>query len=288
MTSSVKPLLLSLSLTLGFLGFHGCQTVPTPPAPADTKSGPVLSASELDFKGRIEAQAQAASYAAKTLPDSNEKVAVQGPIDVIVTQTAGTATQKQKDDAMIPVMLALKGDLDKANANWAAARMDASETRTKLAELQAQVVKERVEAAAELTRQLQQARDEATKAAEAQTRKIVCIIFFGGGFLLLLATAGVFYFSATVPQLGPRVAIFTGGAGGASIATGIAVLTLLNHPAVVWWGLGIVVALVGMAMVAIWYNHLHAVDSGQIIINPKPAPVVVAPQAPAPVVVAQP
>ncbi len=269
----IKSLLFSVSLA--FLGFHGCQTVPTPPAPTETKSGPALNASELEFKGTIEAQGLAATYAAKTLPESNAKSAVQGPVGVITTLTTGTSTQKQRDDAMAPVLLALQGKLTEASVGWEKALSDAATLRNRVSDLEAQVKQERIDAAAELTRQLQAVRDEERRKAEADTRHMISLIFFGGGAILLLATAGVLYFSATVPQLGPRVAIFTGGAGLGLIASGVAILELLNHPAVVWWGLGISCTFLACAATAIWYNHIHAVKSGEIAQAPTQTPVVV-------------
>jgi hypothetical protein len=261
-------------ITLAILCLYGCKNVPTPPAPSETRSGPALNLSELEFKGAIESQAKAAKYASNTLPDSNSKAAVQGPIGVVEALTAGTATTKQLESAMVPVLLALKGDLEKANAGWARSRDDAETLRQRLVELQNLVKAEREQAAAELTRQLQEARDNAKREADAHIRKLVGYIFFGGGFLLFLVTAGVLYFSATVPQLGPRVALFTGGAAFVSIASGLGIITLLNHPSIIWWGMGIVLALMGMASVAIWYNHLHAVKSGEITPSATNGPVV--------------
>lgn len=273
----LRPLLFCVSFA--FLGFHGCQTVPTPPAPAETKSGPALSASESEFKGQIEAQSLAANYASQTLPDSNAKVAISGPVGVISDLTKGASTQKQRDDAMAPVLLALQGKLTEAQTGWAKAASDAEALRVQVTTLEQTVKQEQISAAAELTSQLTKARSDAEAAAEAQERRLIGFIFFGGGALCLLATAGVLYFSATVPQLGPRVALFTGGAGVVLIGSGTAILALLSHPAVIWWGLGISTALLACAAVAVWYNHLHALASGQIVQAPVTAPVVL-PAAP--------
>lgn len=268
----LKPLL--VSFCLAFLGFHGCQTVPTPPAPSETKTGPALNVADLEFKGRIEAQGIAAAYAANTLPPSNGKTAVEGPVGVINTLTSGASTQKQRDEAMAPVLLALQGRLQEASAGWAKAQSDADAFKAKYEALAQQVAKERVDAAAELTRQLQAARDEERAKARASLIHMVGLLFFGGGALCLLATAGVMYFSVTVPQLGPRVAIFTGGAGVVLIGSGLAIIELLNHPAIIWWGLSISLGLLACAATAIWYNHLHAVKSGEIAQVPAVKPVV--------------
>jgi hypothetical protein len=176
---------------------------------------------------------------------------------------------------MAPVLLALQGKLTEASVGWEKAQNEAATLRNRVSDLEAQVKQERLDAAAELTRQLQAVRDDERRKADADTRHMISLIFFGGGAIMLLATAGVLYFSATVPQLGPRVAIFTGGAGLALIGSGVALLELLNHPAIVWWGLGIASVFMACAATAIWYNHIHAVKSGEIAQVPSVTPVVV-------------
>lgn len=257
----LKPLLFSLAI-LG-ISLPSCHTIPTPPAPAETKSGPAYYAADLEFKGRIEAQSLAANFAAATLPDSNGKIAVQGTVGIISTLTAGTATQKQKDEAMVPVAAALAGKLVEATNGWNKAQTDAAAFKLRIDQLEDQVKQERVAAAAELTRQLQQARDDERSKAEAQIRAIVSWLFFGFGLVCEIAAAIIFFYAGSVPQLGPKAALLAGSAGVVSIGTGIAVLELLSHPTVVWWGIGIVLALVAGALALVYSNHQHAVAAGQ-------------------------
>jgi hypothetical protein len=222
------------------------------------KTAPALHAADIEFKGRIDAQADASVYAAMLLQDSNSKTAILGPLGVIKTLVGGSATDQQKTEALAPVLLALQGKLTEAQAGWQRALDEAGALKTQIATLEATVKREREAAAIELARQLQDARDQERRDAEAAQRKLVGWIFFGGGFVLGLLAVGCLVYAPTVPQLGPRAALGFGAASAGAVATGVAVLQLMNHPEVVWWGLGLIAVSVVAALAMIYSNHLHA------------------------------
>ena len=253
-------LFLTSTYLIALLGLHSCSTVPTPPAPANVPHAPALEMSNLEFKGKIAANVASSLYAAQTLPESNEKQAIIGPLKVAAS-LAGEPSEKDRAEAMAPVMLALAGKLTEAQAGWARATTEAAALKERITQLEQTVKDERTAAAAELTRQLQAARDEARREAEAKTRTIVSWIFFGGSFLLGVAAVLCLVYAGSVPQLGPRAAIGFGGASAVAAATGVGVLQLISHPSVMWWGMGITVGLAVIACVIIYINHLHHIET---------------------------
>lgn len=272
--------LLIFALMIGG-GWGACQTrTIVPPAPSETKSQPALATADLLFRGTIEANALAANYGLASVPDGNAKVAVKGPIGVITNATAGYATQKQKDEAMVPVMLALQGKIDQAEARWVKSSAEAEALKATVTRLEQTVKAERVSAAAELTRQLQSVRDEEQRKAAAEERKLISLIFFGGGALLIAAAAAIFIYASEVPQFGPKVALGTGLAGVALIGSGIAILQLLSHPWVIWVGVSVAGMGLTIGIVTLWHNHKVAIEQGQIIPSPAPNPIVAVPQEP--------
>lgn len=246
---------------IGMLGFGSCHTISTTPSPPETRSTPARNAAELEFNGRIEANAIASVTAAQSLPDSDAKKAVLGPLGVIEALTLGYATPKQKEDALAPVLLQLAGKYQEAAMNWAKAASEADGLRVKVQQLEQQVRDERIAAAAEITRQLQAVKEQARRDAESAERKLIAYIFFGGGFLLIVAGVVITLYAAQIPQFGPRAGLAVGGAGGASIATGIVILQLLSHPEVIWWGLGISSVLLAIGVETMYRNHKHHVES---------------------------
>jgi len=250
-----KPLLLTFTL-LG-LTLPSCHTAPLPP-PVNVASQPALDVSQLEFKSKIAAQAYAAQFATIQLPDSNAKSAVAGSVGVI-QQLAGAPTDKDKAEALAPVVKALAGDLAAANLAWAKAKDDAIALNQRISELELKIKNERIAAALELQRQLDKVKQE----ADLATKKIISYVFFGGGFVLGVMAVLTLVYASSVPQLGPRAALAFGTASAAAIGSGIAVIQLLNHPEVVWWGLGIVVAAFIAGIAVVYTNHLHHVSAPQ-------------------------
>lgn len=244
---------------LSVLAPRGCHTVPLPP-PANVPSAPALGEAEKTRLSQIGAHAEAAETANAKQPPGPVTNAVAGPLSVI-RQLAGPATDKDRAAALALVNAALAGRVAEANAGWVQARADATALTEQLKMLEAQVAAERIEAAAELKRQLERARNEERARAEAREKLIVTCIFFGTGALCLLGAIAVVALKATVPIFGAEAALWLGIAGGVLIGTGILIRAINrlieDHPVLFWGGLITAGLAVTGAVFLMRANHHH-------------------------------
>ncbi|MCM2276101.1 MAG: hypothetical protein NDI75_15035 [Candidatus Didemnitutus sp.] len=242
----------------------GCKSTPAPPPASDVASAGRLSEATHEQQSKAAAAVQAASTANEQNPDGNPKEAVRGELSV-ASANLPEPSDKDRVDALARANLALSGKLSDAEAKWAAARDEAAALRSRIAELEQQVKREREEAARELQRQLQAARDEAQREAEARERLVLTLIFFGTGALLLVGGVACGVLSAQIPMLGPRAATAIGAAGGLLICVGMLIRfverLMDRHPGLFWGGIVGAVALVAIALSLIYANHRHAKPS---------------------------
>jgi hypothetical protein len=246
---------------LAALAMPHCQSVPPAPPPANVATAPKLEAASTDRLSQISAHAEAAEVAAQKIPDMLIRRSVQGPLSV-VRSLAGPAKDADRAAALALVVEAQAGKLDQAETGWAKARADAGALVARVADLEATVTRERAAAAVELSRQLQDARDQARRESEARERVIKTWLFFGLGTLLILAAVASFFLRAYLPFLGPQVSLWLGIGGAALILTGIIVRSverlIEDHPFIFWGGLlGAICAVVGAAALML-ANHHHA------------------------------
>lgn len=251
----MKPLLCILCLA-GIMP-RSCQHVPTPPPPADVPSASGLRSASADQASRAAAAVKAAQTANAANPAGHPRAATEGELSVAA---ANLPTPQPADDreAQARVNAALRGDLATARTAWDKATADAAALAARVAHLEAQVQFERDAAAKELQRQLAQARDEERRKAEAETRRLVGWIFFGGAFMLAAAAALVLGTAASVPFFGPKLAISLGIGSAASAALGVAINEVLANPWIVRVLIGVIVAAVAGAIALGVANHYHA------------------------------
>jgi hypothetical protein len=244
-------------ICFAFLGIgspRGCQTIPPP---VNVASAPALAESEKSRLSLIGAHAEAGEVANAKQPPGLITQAVAGPLSVI-RQLAGPASDKDRAAALALVNAALTGRVAESEAGWMQARADATALTERLKTLEAQVAAERIAAATELKRQLEQARDEARAKAAAAERSMIGWIFYGGAALCLALGATAFSLIGSVPIIGPNVArglLLTGVCLGFA---GVAINQLLAHPWVVWVSLGSGVAVLIGTAALMYANHHHA------------------------------
>lgn len=238
------------------LGLGRCQSVPTPPPPANVVSAPALKAATSDQSSKASAAVQGATLANQSNPEGMPKTAVAGELTV-ATANLPLPTDQDRLEALQRVNAALSGDLAGAKASWLKATSDAALLSDKVRALEAQVEAERLAAAQELQRQLATARNEERQKAEAAQRKLLGLIFYGFGALLVAAGAAMLLLGAQIPFLGPRAALSAGGAGIALIATGVATNELLNHAWVIWVGLATTAIALAVSGALLYSNHQH-------------------------------
>lgn len=247
-----------LLFSLAFLGFtpQACQTVAPVPPPTNVPSAAPLKANEDERLSKASASVSAATFAESFNPEGNPKKAVLGELSVSMSLLP-QATAKDSQEALSRVNSALKGQLDEAQKGWDKAKNEAADLNAKISSLEAQVAKERQDAALELKRQVQAARDEARQKAEADQRKLIGWIFYGGGALLIALAAGMLFLASSMPLVGPKATLGVGSAGLTLIGLGIALNELLAHPWVIWVGIGLVAVLLATAFGLALSNHHH-------------------------------
>ncbi len=234
----------------------GTKTV-VAPAPANVASAPALGTAESSRLSQISAQAEAADTANAKQPAGPVTSAVAGPLSVI-RNLAGPSFAQDRANALATMNEALAGKAADAEAGWAKARNDATALNAQISALQAQVDRERKEAAAELTRQLQAAHDEERAKAEADQRRMIGWIFYGGAFLLGVAAGLSLALASSIPMLGPKISVCLGGCAVFSALMGLLLNELLAHPAVFWTMGGVMVVALGGAAGLAYSNHQHA------------------------------
>lgn len=240
----------------------GCRTISKPPPPANVVSAPALGLAQKTQLSQIGAHAEAAETANAKQPPGPITNAVAGPLSVI-RQLAGPATDKDRAAALALVNAALAGRVAESDAGWAQARADANALTERLRTLEAQVAAERIAAAVELKRQLEQAHDEERAKASAAERRMIGWIFYGGAALCLALGATAFSLIGSIPIIGPNVArglLLTGVCLGFA---GVAINQLLAHPWIVWVALGTgAAALIGTAAL-MYANHHHQLQPAE-------------------------
>lgn len=251
---------LIITFAVATLWPKGCHTVPTPPPPANVASAPALAAASTQQQSKAAAAVAAATAANDANPPGPAQVATAGELSVAQASLPAPA-DADRAEALARVNAALTGRLDEAQQGWAKARTDAAALADRVKALEEQVAAERTAAAAELKRQLDEARSQARKEAEAKERLLITAIFFGVGALLILGAAAVLFLRAQVPIFGPQVAIWLGAAGMALILTGIIVRAverlIEDHPFIFWGGITAAVLAVVASVVLMIANHHH-------------------------------
>ncbi len=268
----MRPVLKSLYLVAAInfaLLTSGCWTwkrTPPAPPPAEVKTAPALNNALGTQDSKTAAAVGAAIEANTHNAEGPAKTATAGELSVAQANLP-TPTDKDKAEALARVNAALQGNLQFANDEWAKARVAAGALQSQIDALQLQVKNERVAAAQELQKQLNAARDDAKREADAQQRKIAAWIFYGGAFLLGVAAAVVLGTASYVPFFGPRLAIVLAGAAATSGLLGAMVNELLANPWIVRTLFGVLVAAVAVAGGIAYSNHHHHVASLEA---PKP------------------
>lgn len=248
----------------------GCHTVPTPP-PTNVASAPALSDATAVRLSKAAAAVQAASAGNDQSSDDKTKPAVAGELSVAA---ANLPAPKADDsaEAMARVNAALSGDLVKAQAGWTKALGDAASLSAKLVELEAQVQKERSNAAAEIARQLAAkdaeiaaANDKAKHDADAKLNFWLQIGCFGGCALCFIVAVASLQLAATVPFFGPMITRCAAVAGGILLALGLIIRSVDRfvdqHPQL-FAGALITVGVAAIAALALAYaNHRHSLPA---------------------------
>lgn len=237
-----------LSISSIFLGGCGHGFVITP------SEGPsALHAGALDDAAQSKAAAAvaAATLANEQNPAGNAQAATAGELSV-ASANLPVAKPEDAKESIERVQKALKGDLESARAEWAKARGEAVTLQAELAKAESDAKLERAASAEAFTRRQRELQDqidgEKAKAERAQ-RRLLNIIFHGGGASLVLLGIGCFTFLSAVPFAGPRVGVAFIVAGAASIAAGVVANYALSNPWIVWLSVGVgLLALVGVAI----------------------------------------
>lgn len=252
----------AIFLASSLCGFTACQMWPfhhktvVVPAPADVRSAAPLGEATSAQASKAAAAVAAATDANTHNTDSPAKTAVAGELSVAGANLP-IPSDKDRAEALARTNAALSGDLSKAQAGWDKARGDAVDLSKQISELRTQVTQERKDAAAQLTKEVSDARDEAKKEADATQRKIAAYIFYGGAFLLAAAAAVVLGTAAYVPMFGPKLAISLGISSAASVVLGTLVNELLSNPWIMRSLLGVLIAGVATAIGLAISNHIH-------------------------------
>lgn len=244
----------------------GCKTTNTPVLP-DNHQSTVLGAQATEARSKVNNQiagdAVGAQKALAPLPESRNKEVANKFLDDIVAVTGGATLETKTSFEKLADQLISEDAKTRANAEvqWSKVAADNEALKAKVAKLeadhQAALEKEHSDAEARLKAVVQQARLD----AEARERKFITWIFMGGGAALLAAAALVLFIMGSNPMFGPKVAMGLGAAGALSIGTGIAILQLLSHPNVIWWGLGIIVAALAVTAGLMISNQHHALEA---------------------------
>lgn len=254
-----------LKVSLLILLFAGCKTAPT--AVEDNRQSTMIgnqtSAARTQLSDKIAGDVTGAQRALATQPESRSKDVANMFLDDALRITGiPTAATKSSFEKLADQLLSENAlERAKAESSWAKVQADNDALKARLDQLeknyQASLAKERADAQAKANAAIAEARQK----AEAHERTLITSIFFGGGFLLLAAGALVFFLMGSNPIFGPKVGIGLGAAGALSIGTGIAILQLLNHPNVIWWGLGIITAILATTAGIMLSNHYHHTEA---------------------------
>jgi hypothetical protein len=272
------------ALLLSSLLLAGCWQTPVPPPPKPTPLAPAIDAAAEAATANINASTakdQATAKAVANIQTAETANAKQpaGPQTETVAGELGLAKRNLATPADPAELLAgeqraralAEGRADEARRLYADAASKADAQVAKIAQLEARadaaekaaaeallkadasIRAEQVRLKAEYDAGLAAARLE----AEADQRRLIGWIFYGGGALCIAAAAGCLFLASYVPQLGPRVALAIGAAGLALIGTGVAINQALSHPWIIWAGLGLVLVLVTAAAALIYANNHH-------------------------------
>lgn len=216
---------------------------------------------ELDEAGNSKAAAavKAALNANKRNADGLPKLATSGALSV-ASGYLPEPTDIDRGEAQALVDAALSGDIDTARKGWALAHLQAGQLRGQLVTAQAAADQERKDNAAKWEKaqhEWKAALDDQRRKAEADTRRLVGYIFFGGGAVCLAVGVGCVTVFSSLPFVCGK---FTQGcfalAAILSIA-GIGLLEALSHTWIVYAGCA--AAVLAVVVVTLGYaNHWHA------------------------------
>ncbi len=250
-TSVVANLVFGLALVL-----QGCLWKSDIKPAAPTGSEVRVAQLGKDSASKIAANAEAADFAASSVPDENVKASIKGPISVI-RSLAGPATDKDRAEAMALVVKAQAGKLAEANEGWAKARASADAMNAEVARLNSLIEQERAQAKLDLERKL----DEANQKADASRKRIITFIFFGIGAIGIAAGPVMLILAGQNPIFGPKIAFSTMAGGAVLIATGIAINSIEKaleaHPWIIYSGIGLAFVAGIVVLVLMYANHEH-------------------------------
>lgn len=243
-------------LLLACLLLSGCASTPMRETKLPSTSiGEKLEQTSAELTDQVAGNLVGAERAISGLPASREKTVVGYFISdaIAITGRPIAATEKVfigRAEALLSQDIAVQ---QKAESDRLKARDEAAALKVEVEELKKQhelaLATEREEAKAAVAK--------AKLEGEQQIKKIIAFMGYGLSFLLIVAGAACFPLASYIPQLGPRVAFGLILAGVATGATATAFLTILNHPWIIWTGLGVVVAILLVAAAIAYTNHLH-------------------------------
>lgn len=228
-----------------------CSNPPVPP-PAGVRSEPALGQATSERLSKISANAEAAESASEKIDQEVVRISVQGPISVI-RSLSGPASDKDRAEAMALVVKAQAGKLNEAQIGWNTAKSQANALNARIQALESEVKAQKVQAANDLKAQLDKVRQE----AEAEQRRLIGYIFYGGGAFLLILSLVAASVATSMPFLGPNAVKGLGLAAMGLLATGLGMNYLLSHPWIIWVGLIVTgIAFFG-ACGLMWSNFKH-------------------------------
>lgn len=230
----------------------GCLVTPSSCAriaPAAPALAP-LGAAQAERSSKAAAAVEAARLANGQNPEGPPKASTEGELGVAASNLP-VPSDKDRAEANARVAVGLRGDLDKANAQWAAARHDAEALSLKISALEQKVVVQQQEAVrrqadleAKHQQEIQDLKDQNSKHLQAWAARILIGVGIAG-----LAACAFAIFSSGLTAL-PKA-----GLGAVASLLFIGAGIIVGQP---WflWAVGIA-AVVGIAAI-IWYSaHLH-------------------------------
>lgn len=232
----------TLLASIAFLALaSGCGSVRTVVAPTVPSEAPTLS--------RVSAAIGQAMLDNALNPPGNPREAVALHLRVA---SAGLPAPFAKDlDAAADLSaLVYAGRMDEALRR-------AVDAESALAKLRTQVDTERAASVAKFEAEFARIRSE----ADAKVRRLISLIFFGGSALSVAAGVLMLTVFSGVPIVGPKLIAGAFILAAILSATGVAILKAMQHPWIVWTGLGVAAAvLIALGSIA-YANNWHAKKS---------------------------
>jgi len=235
-----------------------------PPAVVKVNAAP--GASEVRYREIGEAENSKAAAAVKAAINANErnadglpKMATSGALSV-ASGFLPEPTEIDQAEAQALVDAALSGDIATARKGWALAHVQAGQLRAQLVAAQVAAEQERKDNAAKWERaqaEWKAAVDDERRKGEAETRRLVGYVFFGGAALSFAAGVGCLTILAGLPFMCGKITQGCFILGGILSAVGIGLSQILYCT---WINYAECVAAIVVAVLVTlaWSNHRHA------------------------------